>query len=54
MSLPVPTVIASGLVTAVGSACWQKTDQLLIANSGDGTIAAVTAHTHVMTTPPPG
>ena len=48
-NLATPTVIAKGLVNGTGCAYWQKTDQVLVTNAGDGTIAAVTVHgsTHV-------
>src|SRR5882757_6266479 len=50
MPLPVPTTIATGFGDATGSAYRRQTDQLLIADSGSGTIYAVNPHTHVKTT----
>ncbi len=44
--LPVPTTIATGFADATGSAYRQSTDQLIIVDSGAGTITAVNTHTH--------
>lgn len=49
MTLPVPTTIATGYADAGGSSYRLLTDQLYVADSGAGTISAVTAHTHVKT-----
>ncbi len=49
MPLPVPTPVASGFADATGSAYRRSTDQLLVVDSGAGTISAINAHTHVKT-----
>jgi hypothetical protein len=49
MPLPVPVTIATGFDDLVGSSYRVSTDQLYVADAGSGSIAAVTAHTHVKT-----
>src|ERR687883_1664107 len=49
MPLPVPTTIATGFADATGSAYRRDHDQLIVVDSGAGTISAVNAHTHVKT-----
>jgi hypothetical protein len=49
MPLPVPTTIASGFADATGSAYRLDHDQLIIVDSGNGTISAVAVHTGVTT-----
>ncbi|HWT04189.1 MAG TPA: YncE family protein, partial [Xanthomonadales bacterium] len=49
MPIPVPTTIATGFGDAGGCAYQLSTDRLLVADSGAGTISAVTTHTHVKT-----
>jgi hypothetical protein len=49
MPIPVPTTIATGFADAAGSDYRLLTDQLLIADAGNGTIVSLTAHTHVKT-----
>jgi len=44
MPLPVPTIIATGFADAGGSVYRQQTDQLLIADAGNGQIVAVGGH----------
>jgi hypothetical protein len=49
IALPVPTTIATGFANLAGSAYRQSTDQLLVVDSGAGTITAVNTHTHAKT-----
>ena len=49
MPLPAPTTIATGFASVQGCAYRLSTDQLLVAESGTGTISAMNAHTHTKT-----
>lgn len=49
MPLPSPTTIATGFAFAGGSAYRLDHDQLLVVDSGAGTITAVNTHTHAKT-----
>jgi hypothetical protein len=49
MTPPVPAAIATGFNVTAGCAYWRAHDQLLLVDSGTGTISAVTVHTHAKT-----
>src|SRR3977135_2525660 len=49
MPPPIPTTIATGFAFATGSAYRLDHDQLIVVDSGNGTISAVNTHTHVKT-----